>query len=135
MKRLTEMFASGREELEQKQMGVAVTFAAIALTGAAFMGWFLVALLLDSTPSICWIVPIRCEPENENCETLIRSYVDDDHAAERELGDCHVEVLENDNHAEERASSLISIDVRNVSGSVGWRSIHPIHRAVFHHRL
>jgi hypothetical protein len=119
MMQLTGMFASGREELEWKQMGVAVTFAAIALTGASFMVWFLVALLLDSTPSISWIVPIRCEPERENCETLIRSYVDDDHSAERGRGDSQVEVLENDDHAEEYASGLVTIDARSVSGRVG----------------
>jgi hypothetical protein len=117
-------------------MGVAVTFAAIALTGAVFMFWFLVALLLDSTPSICWIIPIRCEPENENCETLIRSYVDEDHSAERRRGDSQVEVLENDDHAEEYAPGLIAIGVRPVSNGLGWQSIRSRGRNAFHqHRL
>jgi hypothetical protein len=112
-------------------MWVAVTFAAIALTGAGFMVLFLVALLLDNAPSNCWIVPIRCEPETENYETLIRSYVDDDHAALRERGFSHPEILENDDHAEDYAPGLIAISVRRISGRASWRSIHPIHGAIF----
>ena len=97
---------------------VAVTFAAIALTGAGLMVLFLFALLLDRGPSNCWIVPIRCEQEKENGETLKRSYVDDDHAAEPERSESHVEILENDDYAEEYAPSLIAINVRPISGRV-----------------
>jgi|SRR5271154_4575814 len=117
-------------------MVVALTFAAIALTGTAFMVWFLLALLLDSAPSTCcWIVPIGCEPGRENCETLKPSYLGDNHTIERKRGPGYAELLENEDHAKEHTADLILIDVRNVSGRVGWRSIHAIHGAVFHHRL
>lgn len=116
---------------------VAVTFAAIALTGAGFMVLFLVALLLDSAASTCrWIVPIRHERERECVEALRSSFVDEDYnTCGREYCNSYVELLENEDHAKEHTSDLITISVGNVSGRVGWRSIHPIHGAVFHHRL
>lgn len=117
-------------------MLVAVIFAAIALTGTAFMVWFLLALLLDRAPSTCcWLVPIRREPERESVDALRGSYVDEDHqATKRKYGNSYVGLLEND-HAEEHISGLITIDVRPVPGRVGWRSIHSIRSAVFPHRL
>ena len=116
-------------------MGMAVIFAAIAVTGTGLMVWFLVAFLLDSAPSTCcWIVPIRREPERENVEALRGSYVDDDYHAECKYGDGDVEVLENEDHAEKHTSGLITIDVRPVSGRVGWRSIQPSRVAAFHNR-
>ncbi|HZW95365.1 MAG TPA: hypothetical protein VFF64_20615 [Candidatus Eremiobacteraceae bacterium] len=118
-------------------MFVAVTFAAIALTGTAFMVWFLLALLLDNAPSTCcWIVPIRHERERECVEALRSSDVDEDyHTCGRNYCNSYVELLENEDHAKEHTSALISIDVRPTPGGVGWRSIHPIHRAIFQHRL
>ena len=118
-------------------MFVAVTFAAIVLTGTAFMVWFLLALLLDSPPSTCcWIVPIRHERERECVDAPRGSFVDDDyHTSGPNYCHSYVEVLENEDHAKEHTSSLISIDVRPIPGRVGWRSIHPIHGAVFQHRL
>jgi hypothetical protein len=116
-------------------MLVAVTFAAIALTGTAFMVWFLLALLLDSAPSTCcWIVPISHEAERECVEALRSSFIDEDyHTCGRKYSNSYVELLENEDHAKEHTSSLISIDVRPTPGRVGWRTIHPIHGAVFHH--
>lgn len=121
-------------------MLVAVTFAAIALTGTAFMVWFLLALLLDDAPSTCcWIVPIRDEQESESAEALRSNFVDEDyHTCGRKYCNSYAEllgnqVLENEDHAKEHTSSLISIDVRPTPGRMGWRSIHPIHGAVFHH--
>ncbi|MGB2607000.1 MAG: hypothetical protein WBC78_25580 [Candidatus Sulfotelmatobacter sp.] len=118
-------------------MLVAFTFAAIALTGTAFMVWFLLALLLDHAPSTCcWIVPIRRERDRECVEALPRSVVDEDyHTCGREYCNSYVELLENEDHAQEHTSGLISIDVRPTPGRVGWRSIHSIHRAVFQPRL
>ena len=118
-------------------MVVALIFAAIALTGTAFMVWFLLALLLDSAPSTCcWIIPIGRERERQNVEALRGSFVDQDYPApERKFGHSYAELLEKEDHAKEHTSGLITIDVRNVSGRVGWRSIHPIDGAVFHHRL
>ena len=41
-------------------MGAAWVIAAVALAGAGFMLWFLIALLRESAPSVCyWIVPVR----------------------------------------------------------------------------
>lgn len=118
-------------------MLLAVTFAAIALTGTAFMVRFLLALLLDSAPSTCcWIVPIRHELERDCEEALRSSFVDEDHnTCGRKYCNSYVELSENEDHAKEHTSRLISIDVRPIPGRVGWRSIHPIHRAVFQHRL
>jgi hypothetical protein len=117
-------------------MLVAITFAAIALTGTAFMVWFLLALLLDSAPSsCCWIVPIPCERERECAEARRSSFVDQDYdTGGGKYRSSYVELLENEDHAKVPTSDLIIIDDRNASGRVGWRSIHPIDGAVFHHR-
>jgi hypothetical protein len=118
-------------------MVVALIFAAIALTGTAFMVWFLLALLLDSAQSTCcWIIPIGRERERQNVEALRGTFVDQDYPApERKCGHSYTELLENEDHAKKHTSGLITINVRNVDGRVGWRSIRPSHVAVFQHRL
>lgn len=51
--------------------------AAVALTAVAFMLRFLIALLLEGAPSVCyWVVPVRREPKGEMIEVL-SSNIDD----------------------------------------------------------
>ena len=95
--------------------------AAIALAAAVFMLRFLIALLSEGAPSVCyWIVAVRRELVADG------SYVDKDYdAPEYNRSVCCPELLvENEDHVKEvRASGLISLDVRPVSASLGWRSI------------
>ena len=116
-------------------MWVAITFAAIALTGAAFIVWVLVALLRESAPSTCcWIVPIRLELEKESMALIGNREDDDGRAMEGKHRDYDVESLENEDHAEKFGSGLIALDVRLVSGGVDWRSIKARGAAVFDKR-
>ncbi|MGA8623031.1 MAG: hypothetical protein WB660_31465 [Candidatus Sulfotelmatobacter sp.] len=47
-------------------MWAAGVIAAIALGAAAFMVSFLMALLREVAPSVCyWVVPVRREPQRE----------------------------------------------------------------------
>jgi hypothetical protein len=101
--------------------------AAVAVAGAAFMLRFLIALLGEGAPSVCfWVVPIGSEPQREVFEALSANYVEDDcRARECNSREYDVEFLENDNYAKEKCSSgLIALDVRPVSGGLGRRSIH-----------
>jgi hypothetical protein len=81
-------------------MWAAWIVAAIALAAVAFMLRFLIALLRESAPSVCyWVVP------------------------------GHPEELENEKYAKEKkekfVSGLIALDVRPAACGTGWRSIHP----------
>jgi hypothetical protein len=78
--------------------------AAIALAATAFMLRFLIALLREGAPSVCyWVVPVREEPQ-----------------------------LEKEKYAkEERVSGLITLDVRPASYGLGWSSIHPSRGYIF----
>ena len=52
--------------------------AAIALAAAAFMLTFLIALLREGAPSVCyWVVPVRREPKRELVEILSSNCMDD----------------------------------------------------------
>jgi hypothetical protein len=114
-------------------MWVAIFFAAIALAGTSFMLWFLIALLRDSAPSTCcWIVPVRCDLKRESDHGLGGYMGDDDYRSESEPSDYYVELSENEVHAKQCASGLIALDVRSVTGRVGWRSIQFRHASVFH---
>jgi hypothetical protein len=115
-------------------MWVAILVAAIALSGTSFMVWFLIALLRDSAPSTCcWIVPVRCDLKRESDHGLGGYVGDDGYSSESEPSDCYVDLLENPVHAKHGASGLIALDVRSVTGRVGWRSIQPS-RADYHQR-
>ncbi len=120
-------------------MWAAWIVAAIALAGAAFMLRFLIALLGEGAPSVCYeVVPVRTEPEkNGHLGVLCGIYSDGDcRAIESGRGDSRLELVENENYAKEECSGLIAIDVRPVSNRVGWRSIHPGRGYVFRgHRL
>jgi hypothetical protein len=114
-------------------MWAAGMVAAIALAAVAFMLRFLVALLRESAPSVCyWVVPGRREIERETEKEKKRHlgfpggiYVDENcRLTESDGGDYYLE-LENENRAKEYASGLIALNVRPVSAKLGWRSIHP----------
>jgi len=52
-------------------MWAALMVAAVALAGAAFMLRFLVALLREGAPSVCyWVVPVRRRLLREDLEVL-----------------------------------------------------------------
>ena len=117
-------------------MGVAITFAAIASTGTAFMEWFLIALLRQSAPSTrCRIMPIRHELEKESPESLSGSCVDGHgRATGSNDQDYYAELLENYSYAKQCASGLIALDVCPVADRVGGRSIHSKPGYVFRER-
>jgi hypothetical protein len=107
-------------------MWAAWVVATIALAGAAFMLRFLMALLREGPPSVCyWVVPMRRAPEKEcHLKALRGIYFHEDCRAVSD-GACCGELSENENHAKEKLSSgLIAVDVRPIAG-LGWRTIHP----------
>jgi hypothetical protein len=114
-------------------MGAAWAVAAIALAGATFMLRFLIALLREGAPSVCYWVPVRRESENEVRLTGLRGiYLDDDCSTDSDRSADYVELLENKDYAEEESSSgLIALDARAVSNGFAWRSIHPRRGSVF----
>jgi hypothetical protein len=108
-------------------MWVAVTFAAIMLVGGAFLVWFLLALLRELAPPVCyWVVPAGRRPEKQRDLAVLRGiYADEDCRAPEGDRDYRPELLENENYAKEKcASGLIALDVRSISASMDWRSIH-----------
>lgn len=108
-------------------MWAALIVTAIASAATAFMLRFLVAMLRESAPSVCyWVVPVRRKPEREMVGVLRSDdVVDDGRALEYIHGECHLELLENDNYAKEECSSgLIALDVRPAPAGSGWRSIY-----------
>jgi hypothetical protein len=57
-------------------MWASLVIAAVALAGAAFMLRFLIALLRDRAPSVCYcVVPVR--PELKRREVLRSDWMDD----------------------------------------------------------
>jgi hypothetical protein len=112
-------------------MWLAVTFAAIAFSGTVFMVFFLLALLRERAPSVCyWVVPVHGRFEKgRHLEVLGGIYGDQGcRETEGDYRDCRfelVELLENENHANEGASDVIALDVRPAFDGLDWRSIHP----------
>jgi len=115
-------------------MGAASVVAAIGFGAAAFMLRFLMALLGEGTPSVCYrVVPVRRKLEKgEDQEALGRIYVDEScRATAANRSAPYRGALEKQNHAEGRyGQGLIAIDVRDVSGRAGWRAINAKHNAV-----
>lgn len=67
-------------------MWASLMIAAVALAGAAFMLRFLIALLREGTPSVCyWVVPVRVEPMRGLVEILGSNCMDDRRWAISEL--------------------------------------------------
>jgi hypothetical protein len=109
------------------RMWVAVTFAAIGLTGAAFMVWFLLALLCEGALSACYrLAPVRREEAKGSLlKELSCIYVDDaSHAPECKRSEHYVKLLENEGYAKECVSGLTALGVRPVPARLGWRSSH-----------
>jgi hypothetical protein len=105
--------------------------AAIALAAATFMLRFLIALLREGAPTVCyWIVPVPGRPEKEcHLRVLSSIYADEDCCASEDRREDrrsdYYELLENENHAQDKSdSSLVALDVPRVSDRLGWRSIH-----------
>jgi hypothetical protein len=114
-------------------MWAAWVVAAIALAGAGFMLWFLMALLRECAPSICyWVVPVRRKKER-HLGNLSGIYVREDCCAtETGGGDYRLGLVGNENYAnEECCSGLIALDVRPVSEGRGGRSIYSKRGYVF----
>ncbi|HWY22740.1 MAG TPA: hypothetical protein VNX26_16045 [Candidatus Acidoferrum sp.] len=107
-------------------MWAAWVVAAIALAAATFMLRFLIALLREGAPTVCyWIVPVPGRPEKE-CHIVLSSiYADEDCCASEDRRSDYYELLENENHVQDKSdSSLVALDVPRVSDRLGWRSIH-----------
>jgi len=109
-------------------METAWVIPAIALTGAGFMLWFLIALLRESPPSVCyWVaqVPGKCE-KGKDLVGLRRIYVDENcRATAANRSECYRQLPENENRETERCKSgLITVDVRALSDRLGWSAIH-----------
>jgi len=111
-------------------MWAAWIVAAIALAAATFMLGFLIALLREGAPTVCyWILPVHGRPDKGRHLTVLSGiYADKDCrvAEDEERCDYYVELLENENYAQEESdSSLIALDIPDVSDRLGWRSVHP----------
>ena len=116
-------------------MWVAATFTAIGLTGTAFMIWFLSGLLGEGRPSPWYWPAVRFEPGKERflkASTVI--YGDDDSPKECERSEYYAKLRENEVYAKHCPTGLIALDVRPISTSLGWRSIHPGHGSDFGER-
>jgi hypothetical protein len=106
-------------------MWMAWIVGAIALGAAAFMLRFLMALLREGAPSVCyWVAPLRREPLRR---VLAANYPEYDcRAPECNPSECNVGLLENENYAkEDYPSGLIALDVHPVSNGLVRCSIYP----------
>jgi hypothetical protein len=120
------MFARGvRANAQEAGMWASWAVAGIAWVATAFMLRFLIALLREGAPSVCyWVERVRQKPETAILETWNGTYVEED----REIrgwthGERHVELLENENYVQtERDSSFVALDVRPASTRMGWRT-------------
>jgi hypothetical protein len=119
-------------------MGAAPVVAAVGFGAAAFMLRFLMALLGERAPSVCYrAMPVcRKREKGEDLEALGRIYVDEScRATEANRSASYRRVLEKENHDEGRhGQGLIAIDVRDVSGRPDWRAINAKHNAVLGQR-
>src|ERR1700733_4916717 len=110
-------------------MWAAWAVAAIAFAATAFMLRFLIALLSENAPSVCyWLAPVRREPEKEpDFKVLHGIYFDDDcHQTRSQHGDDTLELMEKKHHVKEKgASGLITLSVRPFPDNVVWRSDQP----------
>lgn len=96
------------------------------------MLWFLVALLSEEAPSVCYmVVPARRKPEQEKRgETLSLIYGDD--GRDSPPKGVSPQLLENENHEKEKsASDFITVDARTFARKLGWSSIHARRNYIF----
>jgi len=89
------------------------------------MIWFLIGLVREGAPSVCyWVVPIN---RGRGQEILAVGSHGDANCWEPEWNrsEDYLELLENESHAKQECTSgLIALDVRPASAGMGWRSIH-----------
>jgi hypothetical protein len=106
-------------------MWAAWVVAAIALAATAFMLRFLIALLREDAPSVCyWLVPVL-EPEKEQQPKALRGiYFEDDRPATKSnRGDYRLELMENEHVMQQCTSGPTALTLRPVPDDVVWRSI------------
>lgn len=119
-------------------MWPAFALAVIAGVGTVFMVRFLIALLQEGTPSVCyWVVAARLDPQKQgHLEVLPGIHLDDGYPATECRGrDDGFEFVENQIYAKEECSSgLITLDVRRVCDTFGGRSVQPGRGNVFRQR-
>jgi hypothetical protein len=123
---------------EAGNMWAAWVVAAIGMAASAFMLGFLIALLREGAPSVCyWIIPVSGRAEKGCADKVVSSiYVDEGYyAPENPRSVCYAKILENKNYAHEECdSSLMDLDVPNISDSLGWRAVRPRGGSVFRER-
>jgi hypothetical protein len=132
------MFARGvRAKMQEAGMWAAWIVSAIALAGTAFMVCFLVALLREGPPSVCyWVAPVRQVRDKEVSPSTLRgiSFDDDSHLASCPILQ-PVELLENENYEKEECSTdLIVFDIRRVPDSFSGRSVYTRRGHIFRER-
>jgi hypothetical protein len=106
-------------------MGAPAIVAAIGVGAAVFMLWFLFALLREGAPSVSyWAVPVL-RKKRETFRILDARYEDRSFCETTDgRSDYRVNLLENQNHEKRKfGSGLITLDVRTISGRLGWRAI------------
>jgi len=110
-------------------MWAAWVVAAIAFAATAFMLRFLIALLRENAPSVCyWLVPVSRELEKERYLRVLGGiyFHEDCRPTESDRGDYRLELVENEHHADEKyTSGLVTLAVRPIPDNVVWRSIEP----------
>jgi hypothetical protein len=86
MKWFTGVFTQIRANAQEAGMFATWGIAAIALAAAAFMLRFLIALLREGAPSVCyWVLPHHQDPKKELPETLKNDCLDESRWATSEL--------------------------------------------------
>jgi hypothetical protein len=112
-----------------QRLGTASVVAAIGFGAAVFMLGFLIALLREGAPSVFYrVVPTGGRSKKQkDLEGLRRIYGNENCCAtESDRSERYRQLLENLHHEKGTSGSgLITLDVRTISGGVGWRAIHP----------
>lgn len=113
--------------------------AGIAFTGTAFMLRFLMALLREGAPSVCyWVTPGRREARIGKHPDVLRGICFDEECAAEGSRPFSAELLEVENYAKQECDSdLIALrgwHVRPVFERVEWRSVHPSRGYIFRER-
>ena len=126
-------------------MWAASVFVAIAFVGSGFMVWFLVGLLREGAPSVCyWVVPaimtpgVRMASHGVSNHGMILHAISEDGREEQNSPSAEgQELLENGIYVQEDSgSNLVSLDVRPPGAGVGGRAInHSGARILREHRL
>jgi hypothetical protein len=106
-------------------MGAAAIVAAIGVGAAGFMLWFLFGLLREGAPSVSyWAVPVLRQ-KRETFQVLDARHEDRGFCKTADgCNDYRANLLENQNHEQGKCGSgLITLNIRAISGGLGWRAI------------